>query len=429
MKIKLGGVRLPHLKATENNQTNNFPLSSKLVIPMSQSMGAPCDCLVKKGDEVTVGMKIGNSDKFLSVPIHSPASGKVSDIIDYRLISGYVCKAVVIETDGNQTVCESIKPPVITNKAEFLAAVRESGCCGLGGAGFPTHVKLGFDEKKTPIDTLVINAAECEPYITADYREIMECSDDVISGIRYIMDMLNIPYCKIGIEKNKPQAISLMKKLTSEDKGIEVVALPNEYPQGAEKILIYSTTGRIVAEGELPSNQGVIVMNVSTVGFLMRYFKTGMPLIQKRLTLDGDAYTKNTGNYYVYIGTPVKELLEYGGAEEPEVVLYGGPMMGSALYSTEQSVIKLNNAVAAFKKATVKNTTSCIRCGRCVKACPVNLMPLSIESAFDREDKDELRRLKVNLCINCGCCTYVCPANRHLAEKNQLAKGLIAPKR
>lgn len=425
MLKKIGGIRLPHLKSTEKLQTADFPLSKRLTVSMSQSMGAPCDCLVKKGDAVTVGMKIGESDKFMSAPIHSPASGTVAEIIDLRMTNGNVCKAVVIETDGLQTVCPDIKPPVITDKNSFVSAVRESGCCGLGGAGFPTHIKLGYDPEKTPIDTLVVNGAECEPYITADYREFMENGDDVCDGIRYIMKILDIPNCKIGIENNKPDAIADIKKRTAEDKGIEVVALPSSYPQGAEKVLIYSVTGRTVAEGELPSNQGVIVMNVSTIGFIMRYIKTGMPLISKRLTLDGSAVAKNKGNYRVAVGTPVSEILEYCGAEEAAKVLYGGPMMGIALGSEDQPILKTNNAILAFSDAGKTETTACIRCGRCIAACPVKLMPVSIENAYDIEDVGSLERLKVKLCINCGCCSYVCPAHRHLAEKNQLAKAMV----
>ncbi len=422
---RLNGIHVRHNKNTENAETKQFPLPKRLTVLMSQAMGAPCTPTVKKGDEVKLGQVIGNTDAFMAAPIHSPASGTVADIADYLLPSGARCKAVVIDTDGEQTVSEEVKPPVIGTREEFLAAVRASGCVGLGGAGFPTHVKFAFDPKKTPIDTLVINGAECEPYITADYREFVENGEDVINGILTVMDKLDIPMCKIGIEENKPEAIRLMTEAASKHKGIEVVTLPSSYPQGAEKVLIHSCTGRIVAEGELPSNQGVVVMNVSTAGFLSRYFRTGMPLVTKRLTIDGNAVTKNQGNYFVPIGTRVSELLEYCGAKDPEKVLYGGPMMGMALYDTEQVITKTNNAVLAFVNVKEPVTTACIRCGRCVRACPLNLMPTLLEQAYDSRDVSELQRLKVILCMNCGCCTYVCPAHRHLAEKNQLAKALL----
>ncbi len=422
---RLNGIHVRHNKNTENAETKQFPLPKRLTVLMSQAMGAPCTPTVKKGDEVKLGQVIGNTDAFMAAPIHSPASGTVADIADYLLPSGARCKAVVIDTDGEQTVSEEVKPPVIGTREEFLAAVRASGCVGLGGAGFPTHVKFAFDPKKTPIDTLVINGAECEPYITADYREFVENGEDVINGILTVMDKLDIPMCKIGIEENKPEAIRLMTEAASKHKGIEVVTLPSSYPQGAEKVLIHSCTGRIVAEGELPSNQGVVVMNVSTAGFLSRYFRTGMPLVTKRLTIDGNAVTKNQGNYFVPIGTKVSELLEYCGAKDPEKVLYGGPMMGMALYDTEQVITKTNNAVLAFVNVKEPVTTACIRCGRCVRACPLNLMPTLLEQAYDSRDVSELQRLKVILCMNCGCCTYVCPAHRHLAEKNQLAKALL----
>lgn len=422
---RLNGIHVRHNKNTENAETKQFPLPKRLTVLMSQAMGAPCTPTVKKGDEVKLGQVIGNTDAFMAAPIHSPASGKVAETVDYLLPSGARCKAVVIDTDGEQTVSDEVKPPVIGTREEFLAAVRASGCVGLGGAGFPTHVKFAFDPKKTPIDTLVINGAECEPYITADYREFVENGEDVINGILTVMDKLGIPMCKIGIEENKPEAIKLMTEAASKHKGIEVVTLPSSYPQGAEKVLIHSCTGRIVAEGELPSNQGVVVMNVSTAGFLSRYFRTGMPLVSKRLTIDGNAVTKNRGNYFVPIGTKVSELLEYCGAKDPEKVLYGGPMMGMALYDTEQVITKTNNAVLAFVNVKEPVTTACIRCGRCVRACPLNLMPTLLEQAYDSRDVSELQRLKVILCMNCGCCTYVCPAHRHLAEKNQLAKALL----
>lgn len=425
---KLNGIKLRHDKNTRDHETAEFPLPKSVVIPMSQHMGAPCECVVKKGDIVKVGQKIGDTNAFMSAPIHSPVSGTVTDISDFLLSNGMSCKAITIETDGEQTVSEDIAPPEITDSQSLIAAVRESGLTGLGGAGFPTHIKLNYDPVKTPVDTLVINAAECEPYITSDYREMMEDPMDVIEGILMVQKYLGIPLCKLCIESNKPEAIKLMKEKTEDIKSISVVTLPSSYPQGAEKVIIYSATSRIVAEGELPLNQGVIVMNVSTVASIYRYARTGMPLVNRRITVDGDAVTKNAGNYFVPIGTRVSDILDYCGVTEAKKVLYGGPMMGICLYDTDQPILKNNNAILAFKEGKMPETTACIRCGRCVRTCPFNLMPLMIESAYKAKDVEELKRLKVMLCMNCGCCSYACPAHRPLAEINQLAKGLIPRK-
>ncbi len=425
---KLKSIRLRHNKNTAHCATVDFPVPDEVIIPMSQSMGASCDCLVKKGDIVLKGQKIGDSNAFMSVPVHSPVSGTVRIITDYLLPDGKKCKAAIIDSDGEQTLSPELKPPVITDRTSFIAAVRESGLVGLGGAGFPTHVKLNYDAVKTPINMLIINGAECEPYITSDFREFMEEPADITEGILNVQKYLGIPNCKICIEENKPEAIKLMKSKTEFINSVEVVTLPSRYPQGAEKMIIYSASGRIVKEGELPSHQGVMVLNVSTVGFINRYLRTGVPLISRRVTLDGPAVTQNAGNYNVPVGTRIEKLIEYGGAGEIKKILYGGPMMGLCLYDPGQPVIKTTNAVIACKKAVMPKTTPCIRCGLCVKRCPMNLMPVSIQKAYEARDAKALDELKVLLCINCGCCTYICPAHRRLAENTQLAKALVPRK-
>ncbi|MDD6827165.1 MAG: electron transport complex subunit RsxC [Oscillospiraceae bacterium] len=423
---KLNSIHLNHFKNTAEIKAVKLPTPSYVKIPMSMHMGAPCTPTVKKGDKVLVGQKIGDSDAFFSAPIHSSVSGTVKDVVDYRLINGMVCKAVEIETDGEQTHIEC-SPPEIKDKESFISAVKESGICGLGGAGFPTHIKLS---PKTPVDTLIINAAECEPYITADYRLMLERPENVLGGIKLIMKYLEIPKAIIGIEGNKPAAIEQFRKLTENDENIIIHTLPSTYPQGAEKVLIHSTTGRIVMEGQLPSDQGVIVMNVSTAAFIYKYTKTGMPLTNRRITVEGSAVKKPL-NVIAPIGTMVTELLRFAEADmdKTDKLIAGGPMMGSCLVSADTPVVKTSNSFLAMTGYQEPKTTACIRCGRCIKACSMNLMPTELEKAYLRKDTAALESLKVNLCMNCGACTYVCPANRKLAETHQLAKAIMPKKK
>jgi len=423
---RLNGLRLHHRKNTENSQTEEFPLPAKVKIPLSMTMGAPCMPLVKAGDIVKVGQKIGDSDAAFSVPVHSSVSGTVTAISDYRTASGAVCKVVEIETDGQQTVSDEVKPPVVTDRSDFIKAVRESGACGLGGAGFPTHIKLA---PKTPVDILVVNAAECEPYITADYREMIENANDVIGGIKLVQSQLGIKSVKLAIEANKPKAIKNFTKMAENDDSIDIVTLPSKYPQGAEKVIIYNSTGRIVKEGQLPSDTGVLVMNVSTIAFLYRYMQSGMPFVKRRLTVDGNA-VGSPRNISTVIGTSFREILEYCGTDMDSVkkMISGGPMMGMSVPEADMPVVKTSSAILAFDHYDQRKTSACIRCGRCVKVCPVGLMPADIDRAYKIKNIEELKSLKVTLCMNCGSCTYICPANRKLAETNQLAKTLIPRK-
>lgn len=420
---KLNGILLSHRKGTAASQTVTLPLPEKVTIPMLMNMGAPCTPLVKPGDAVCVGQKIGDTDAFMSVPVHSSVSGKVTAVSDIKLSNGNVRKAVTIETDGEQTVSEEVKPPEINSAEDFIKAIRESGITGLGGAGFPTHIKLST---KSAVNTLIINAAECEPYITSDHRQMLEDGGSVIDGILTVMKYLKIGSAVIGIESNKPDAISLMTEKTKSHPEISVKVLPSIYPQGAEKVLIYNTTGRIVMEGQLPADAGVIVMNVSTAAGISHYLKTGMPLTQKRITVDGDITAKPC-NVFAPIGTPFSDILSFAQCDTSRLkkLIAGGPMMGACAFNPDTPVVKGTNAILAFEKYSEPVVTNCIRCGRCIKACPFRLMPTELEKAYLRRDIASLKTLKVTLCMNCGCCTYVCPAGRKLAETNQLAKALI----
>lgn len=421
------GAHVPHNKNTENFETVRMPVPAKVYISMSQHIGAPANVVVKKGDDVKVGTVIGEASGFISACVHSSVSGKVFAVEETLFPNGKKINTVVIDTDGEQAVCEDVKAPIVSDHASFVAAIKASGLVGLGGAGFPTSVKLA-PQNLDEVNTLVINAAECEPYITADYREMMEYGEDVIEGAKLVMKYLNLSKVIIGIEKNKPLAIAKMQQLCQGLDGFTVAELPSVYPQGAEKVLIEQATGKEVPRGALPSAVGVIVMNVASVGFVARYLKTGMPLITKRLTVDGDAI-KSPKNVEALIGTPVRDIIEFCGgySQEPGKIVMGGPMMGSAIVSDEMAIIKQNNAILAFgaEKAKLPAISPCIRCGRCTVACPMGLAPVEIALSLSVDDTETLQELMTDLCMECGCCSFVCPAKRPVAQTMREAKDLL----
>ena len=352
---KLGIVRSPGSACTSqktptNCETVDMPVPATVSIGMSQHIGAPCVPTVKVGEEVFVGQVIGDSDKFISAPIHSSVSGKVKKIDTMLMPNGSKAQTIIIETDGLRLSDPNLKPPVVNSQEDLIKAVRASGLVGLGGAGFPTHVKLNpSPEAKAGIDTLIINAAECEPYITADVREIIENSWDIMSGVYTVSELLEVKNAYIAIEDNKPEAIKIMENIASKDDEhgdtVKVKVLPSRYPQGAEKVIIDQCTGREVPPGKLPADVGVVVMNVASVATLARFLKTGMPLVTKRLTVDGSAI-KEPKNVRVPIEVLVKDVIEFCGGykEEPAKLLYGGPMMGTALASDEMPIMKQDNA-------------------------------------------------------------------------------------
>ena len=431
MKMNLNGVKVPHHKNTMNCETVSMPVPASVTIPLLQHMGAPCTPVVKVKDEVKVGQLLADSDAFMSVPIHSSVSGTVTAIEDFINPNGVRTQTIVIACDGEQTVDESIAPPVVESREDFIAAIRKSGLVGLGGAGFPTFIKLN-PKNLDEVDTLIINGAECEPFITADNREFLENGENVIKGIELVCKYLDLKNVIIGIEDNKKEAIGKMQQLVSGKEGYRVAVLKSKYPQGAEKVLIYETTGKVVKEGQLPADQGVIVMNVSSVAFVASYMETGMPLIQKRVTVDGSAVAKPQ-NVLVPIGAKFEDIIAFCGgyAKEPRMILMGGPMMGIAVPNDQYPVIKNNNAILAFAEedALERLETPCIRCARCVGACPVHLMPAAIDKAVHGKNKEALASLKVNLCIECGCCAYVCPANRYLVLYNRMGKQMLREKK
>ena len=424
---RLNGVHVPHNKNTTQSKPQRIPTPEQVIIPMSMHIGAPGKVLVKAGDEVKVGQKIGEAGGFVSAPVHSSVSGKVKAVDEILMANGSRSTCVIINTDGLQEVSEEVKPPEVTDLASFANAVRESGLVGLGGAGFPASVKLSPKDPSS-IDVLLINGAECEPFITSDMRTMLDDGEYVIKGINYVRKYLGTKRAVIGIEDNKPKAIEHLKELASKEEGTEVVSLPASYPQGGEKVLIYNVLGRIVPQGKLPSDVGVIVMNVTSAAFLAKYMETGMPLVEKCLTVDGTAVA-NPQNVIAPVGTPFKNIFDFCGGfkKEPKKVLMGGPMMGIAIPSLDLPMVKNNNAVLAFAKdeALLPPTTACIRCGKCIAACPMNLAPVELEMAYQKKDAQKLKALKVDLCMECGCCSFVCPARRDLVLNNKLAKAYV----
>ena len=429
--VKNPGAPVPHRKNTKDMETVDMPVPAMVTIPMSMHIGAPCTPKVKVGDTVYVGQVIGDSDAFVSAPIHSSVSGTVKKIDTILSSNGANTPCVIIESDGEQTPDPSIQPPKVENNDDLVKAIRNSGLVGLGGAGFPAHVKLNpAPEVKAKVDRLVINGAECEPYLTADVREILENSQDIISGINTVSKLLEVKEAIIGIEDNKPEAIRLMQELAAKNSGatIKVHSLPSRYPQGAEKVLIEQCTGRQVPPGKLPADVGVVVMNVTSVAFLARYLKTGMPLISKRVTVDGSAVNEPK-NVRALIGTPVKDVIAFCGGYkgEPAKLLYGGPMMGTPLVTDEQPILKNTNGILAFNSAEAESyaESDCIRCARCVNACPMNLMPTLLEQNTRMGRADELARLNIMTCMECGCCSFVCPANRKLVQTIRIGKTVL----
>ncbi|MBR1810683.1 MAG: electron transport complex subunit RsxC [Clostridia bacterium] len=427
-----GGIKVSHNKFTSESETRRIEPPPQVVIPMVQHIGAPCTPLVKAGERVLAGQKIGDTDAYISAPIHASVSGKVKAVAPAVTVGGRHILSVTIENDGLMEYDPSIAPPKVESQKDFIKAVRASGLVGLGGAGFPAHAKLNFP-KDVKIDTLIVNAAECEPYITTDYRECIENSWDIVSGIHALIEFFDFKRVVIAVEDNKPEAIKILSSIadTDNERGdrIHLMALKSKYPQGAEKAMIRTVTGRKVPPGKLPADVGCAVMNVGSVAFIARYLKSGRPLISRTITCSGSAIAQPS-NIRVPIGTSAKEIVAACGgyAAEPYKIIVGGPMMGFALYDDEVPLTKQNNALLAFasKEKEIKKERACIRCGRCVAACPMSLAPVFIADKLKKDpDPAELNELGAMVCMECGSCAYVCPAGKPLVQSMRRAKDIV----
>ena len=428
MAFSLPGVHVPHRKHTQNKPVLKMDPPQTVAIPMSMHIGAPATPIVKVGDLVKIGQKIAEANGYISSPIHASVSGKVTKVADFLTSDGRTVPSVVIESDGEMAVDESIAAPTVTNREELVAAIKESGIVGLGGAGFPTYVKFDVN---APIDWLVINGAECEPYVTSDTVTMTTRSQDMAVALRVLAKYLGIKQAVIGIESNKKQAIAEMKRLANEvagDIALTVKVLPAKYPQGGEKVLVYHTVGREIPVGKLPIDVGCVVVNCTTLAAIGTYLATGMPLVEKCVTVDGGCVA-NPHNVLAPIGASMADLFAVCGGLTAEAgkLIYGGPMMGITVPADSAPIIKNTNAILALsgKEAWLPKTTACIRCGACTNTCPFGLAPAAISNALGKRDADELDKLAVNACMECGCCSFVCPANRPLVQNNKLGKAFL----
>ncbi|RQD70633.1 MAG: electron transport complex subunit RsxC [Tindallia sp. MSAO_Bac2] len=426
-----GGIHPPDSKsATASKAIESMPVPKEVIIPLHQHIGAPCKSLVKPKDEVKVGQIIGEPQGFVSAPVHATVSGTVKQVVKKQVGGGREAECVVIESDGHDEMHPDIQPygPLEDmDENQIIEMVKNAGMVGMGGATFPTHVKLSPPPEK-PIDTIIINGAECEPYLTADHRLMLEDPETLVLGLKIIMKSVRAEKGIIAIEANKPDAIDAVLNVIAEKDPIHVVALQTKYPQGAEKQLIDACTKRQVPSGGLPMEVGVVVNNVGSAYQIAQTYKTGLPLVERITTVTGSCITEPK-NLKVKIGTPIKELVEACGgySKTPGKIIFGGPMMGIAQDSDDYPVAKGTSGVLVFdeKEAVIPEPVNCIRCSKCIDSCPIHLMPLTISEYALADRMSDADRYNALDCIECGSCSYVCPSKRPLLHSIRVAKNSI----
>ena len=427
-----GGIHPPTSKdLTKDKPIKILGAPPKVVIPLKQHIGAVCDPVVQIGERVKKGQLIGESAAFVSAPVHSSVSGIVSDICLYDHPSGVKTPAIIIENDGLDEYDESIKPYGDYNKLtkeEIVAAMKKAGMVGMGGATFPTHVKFSPPPDKK-IDTLIINGAECEPYLTSDHREMLEKPRGVIDGVRIMLKVLELPKGYIAVEDNKTDAANALKNAAGKDPSIEIVVLKTKYPQGSEKQLIKVITGREVPSGKLPADVGTLVSNIDTCIAMSEVMARGVPLIRRVITVSGSG-VNNPGNFSVAIGTSFREVFEAAGGlkEDVKKVIMGGPMMGQAQYSLDAPVIKGTSGLIALKEKDVQlyNEMPCVRCGKCSRGCPMKISPIYLALYSRNLNFEQMERYHITDCIECGSCSFVCPSKRNPVQYIRVGKALLA---
>ena len=428
-----GGVHPPENKLSAGAAIKALPLPKMVTIPIAQHIGAPSTAKVKKGEKVKVGQVIAQSSGFVSTNIHSSVSGTVKKVEEAIDASGYKRMSVIIEVEGDEwdeNIDQSpdIKRDFNFTGPEIVEKVLANGIVGLGGATFPTHVKLSVPKGMTA-EVLIINGVECEPYLTSDHRVMLEKAEEIVIGIQILMKALNVKKAMIGIENNKPDAIEVFEKLASKNPGIEVYALKVQYPQGGEKQLIKALINREVPSGGLPIAVGAVVQNVGTALAVYEAVQKNKPLFERVVSLTGKSVQK-PANYMVRIGTPISELIEASGGlpEDTGKVINGGPMMGKALNSFDVPVTKGTSGILIMpeNEATRRPMQKCIRCARCTQVCPMGLEPFLIMTLTQKKDWDRVEKTHVMDCIECGSCSYTCPADRPLLDYIRLGKGTVS---
>lgn len=400
-----------------------------LVYPLSQHIGAMAKPLVKAGDRVLVGQKIAEKGGFISANIHSSVSGTVKAIEKRLVATGGMVDSMIVENDGMYEEAAPIFSgnPDELSKDEIIKIIEEAGIVGMGGAGFPTNVKLS-PKNADIIDSIIVNGAECEPYLTSDYRRMVEQTDKLVKGLKIVLKIFPDAKGYFGIEDNKPEAIEALLKATENEDRIEVVPLKTKYPQGGERSMIYAVTGRKINSKMLPADVGCIVHNVDTIYAIYNAVYNGKPLIERIVTITGDA-VRTPKNFQVRIGTSFRELIDAAGGftTEPEKIISGGPMMGFSFFNIDVPVVKGSSSLLAFIKDDVSHEepSACIRCGRCAAACPEHLLPMKLAALAGQNEPEEFKKLGGMECVECGCCSYVCPAKRQVTQSVRSMKKLI----
>ena len=426
-----GGVHPPSTKGlTKDLPIKVLKAPEKLFVPLRQHIGAPCEAVVSVGDAVKKGQIIGKSDAFVSAPVHSPVSGKVLSIEAYYHPGGVKTPAIIIENDFQDEWDPEIKPIGDYNSLsneQIREAVKNAGIVGMGGAAFPTHVKITPPPDKE-VKYIIVNGAECEPYLTNDYRAMIEYPEEIIYGLKAVMKLFGLKEGYIGIEDNKPDGIKSMKEALGDDSSVKVCVLKAKYPQGSEKHLIKAITKKEVPSGKLPVDVGAIVINVDTAVSIANTLKTGRPVVDRVVTVTGDGINSPC-NLRVAIGTPFNEIIKEAGGLKSNVkkLISGGPMMGICQYSLDTPVIKGTSGLLALTPKLIndKKELPCIRCGKCVSACPMGLMPLYLSMYSKKEDFENMKKYNILDCIECGSCSFACPSFKNPVEYIRMGKAKL----